>query len=92
MLRKEIMNTSLLQELGRPAERRGWSVESHVRGIAGTLVLMSIALAVWVDLRWLWLAAFVGANLLQSSLSGWCLMSNLLALFGIGREGRSERV
>ena len=71
---------TFLGELGRPAVDRGWRVESRVRTIAGTLVLIGTALAAFVDIRWLWLVAFVGANLLQSGLTGWCLMSNLLAV------------
>ena len=71
---------SVLIELAYPAERRGWKVEAAVRAIAGALVLVSLALAIWVDLRWLWLTAFVGVNLMQSAVSGWCLMSNLVAL------------
>lgn len=70
---------TLLRELGRPARERGWRVEAVVRGIAGALVLVGLLLALR-DLRWLWLTAFVGANLLQSSLTGWCLMSNLIGL------------
>lgn len=55
-------------------------MESTVRLIAGALVLAGLGLSL-LDRRWLWLDVFVGANLLQSGLSGWCLMSNLLALF-----------
>ena len=76
---------TVLQGLMRPAADRGWSVERAVRGVAGTFVLASLLLALR-DPRWLWLTAFVGANLLQSSLTGWCLMSNLLALAGVGRR------
>lgn len=68
-----------------PARERGWKIESAVRGIAGTLVLVSLGLSL-LDRNWLWLTAFVGANLLQSSATGWCLMSNLLAMLGVGRE------
>lgn len=70
-----------------PARERGWRVEAAVRGVAGTLVLVSLALSL-LDHRWLWLTAFVGANLLQSSLTGWCLLSNLLALLGVGASQR----
>jgi len=63
----------------RPARERGWRTEAIVRGVAGTLILTSLLLAL-KDQRWLWFTAFVGANLLQSSLTGWCLMSNLIAL------------
>ena len=69
---------------GRITER-GWKIEAMVRGIAGTLVLTSLLLSL-LDLRWLWLAAFVGANLVQSSFTGYCLMSNLLAMAGLGAK------
>lgn len=36
------------------------------------MVLLSLGLAVYIDIRWLWLTAFVGANLLQSAFTGWC--------------------
>ena len=75
---------TLSSELLCAAKSRGWRVENVVRGVAGALVLASVLLAVFLDERWLWLTAFVGVNLLQSSLTGWCLMSNLLALLGVG--------
>ena len=76
---------TLFKELARPAVDRGWTVESRVRSIAGTLVLIGAALSL-LDIRWLWLVAFVGVNLLQSGLTGWCLMSNLLSIAGVGRR------
>lgn len=74
----------LLPQLGCRAAERGWVIEANVRLIAGALVLISVALSLW-DRHWLLLTAFVGVNLLQSGLSGWCLMSNLLA---VARRGR----
>lgn len=71
---------TVLFELSRPAAARGWRIEAYVRAAAGTLVLVSAALALAVDKWWILLTLFVGANLLQSALTGWCLMSNLLAL------------
>jgi hypothetical protein len=62
----------------RPAREAGWPVESAVRAIAGLLVLVGLGLSL-LDLRWLWLVAFVGVNLLQSGLSGWCLLSNVIS-------------
>ncbi|MBU0768945.1 MAG: DUF2892 domain-containing protein, partial [Proteobacteria bacterium] len=32
---------------------------------------------------WLWLTAFVGANLLQSAFTGFCPLAKLLKLLGI---------
>lgn len=83
------MTRAVWREFTAPAAERGWSVEARVRGIAGTFVLGSLGLAVFVDQRWLWLTAFVGANLLQSSLTGWCLMSNVIALSGSSKASAS---
>lgn len=79
------MSESMFSELSKPAVSRGWKVETAVRGIAGTLVLVSVALTLTVSTWWLLLTAFVGINLLQSSLTGWCLMSNILGAAGVGR-------
>ena len=49
-----------------------------IRAIAGTFVLISVILAVKVNINWLWFTAFVGANLLQSSITKWCLMETIL--------------
>jgi hypothetical protein len=53
------------------------TVERGVRILAGTFVLVSLALGaeaspLFVSARWLWLTAFVGANLLQSAFTGFC--------------------
>ncbi|WP_188649277.1 YgaP family membrane protein [Yeosuana aromativorans] len=49
-----------------------------VRGVAGSFILISLILSVYVNQNWLWFTAFVGANLLQSSLTKWCLMDTIL--------------
>ena len=82
--------SSLFEGLSCRTADRGWQVESRVRAIAGTLVLASLALSL-LDRRWLWLTAFVGANLVQSGISGWCLLSNLLSLARRGDEQGSDR-
>ena len=51
-------------------------------GVAGTFVLISVLLAVFVNINWLWFTAFVGANLLQSSFTKWCLMGEILKKIG----------
>jgi hypothetical protein len=48
------------------------TVNDALRALAGTIVLASLWLAVYVDMRFLWLTAFVGANLLQSAYTKWC--------------------
>ena len=54
-----------------------------VRGIAGTFVLASLALAHWVSPYFYLFTAFVGLNLLQSSVTKWCLMEDLLRKVGV---------
>jgi len=54
-----------------------------VKGIAGTFILISLMLVIYVNINWLWFTAFVGANLLQSSITKWCLLEDILKKFGI---------
>ena len=56
-----------------------------IRGIAGAFILLSLALGHWVT-PWAYLfTAFVGVNLLQSSVSRWCLMEDILRSLGCCR-------
>ncbi|MCT4603400.1 MAG: DUF2892 domain-containing protein [Marinifilum sp.] len=57
--------------------------ERIVRAVAGTFVLTSILLAVYVNINWLYLAGFVGVNLVQSSITKWCLMNTILTKLGV---------
>jgi len=54
-----------------------------VRAVAGIFILISLVLAIYVNINWLWFTAFVGANLLQSSFTKWCLMEDILTKFGV---------
>jgi hypothetical protein len=59
-----------------------------VRTFAGTFILLSLALGVsasplFVSPWWLALAAFVGANLLQSSFTHWCPLEMMLRKLGV---------
>ena len=57
-----------------------------IRGIAGMFVLLSLALGYWVNPYFLLFTAFVGLNLLQSSITRWCLMEDILAKVGVARK------
>jgi hypothetical protein len=48
------------------------SLDRMVFAFAGTVVLVSLALSQLHDVRWLWLTAFVGANMVQASFTGFC--------------------
>lgn len=53
------------------------------RVIAGSFILISLLLAIYVNQNWLWFTAFVGANLLQSGITKWCLMERILQKIGL---------
>lgn len=57
--------------------------ERIVRAVAGTLILTSLILARYVDADWAWLTVFVGANLLQSSITRFCPLEMALKKMGI---------
>ena len=64
-------------------------VENMIRVIAGSFILLSLYLAYvynGVELfsgpTWLWFTAFIGANLLQSGFTKWCLMEKILMKIG----------
>ena len=59
-----------------------------VRLIAGLFILLSLAMGVeasplFVSSWWLAFTAFVGANLLQSAITRWCLMESILRKVGL---------
>lgn len=54
-----------------------------IKGIAGSFILISLALSIYVNQNWLWFTAFVGGNLFQSSLTNWCLMEDILKKLGV---------
>ena len=64
------------------------TLERWIRLIAGTFILVSLALSQIHSPYWLLFTAFVGANLFQSSLTGWCLMEDFLRKLGVG-EGHA---
>jgi len=63
------------------------TLESKVEIAAGTLMLASLGLARWMDERWILLAVFVGLNLIQSPITGFCAMESALKLFGARDHG-----
>ena len=59
------------------------TVDRYLRMIAGFFVMLSVALAVTVDIRWLYFTGFVGLNLFQSSFTNWCPMITFLKKLGV---------
>lgn len=58
-------------------------MEQYIRAIAGTFILISLLLGYFHSHYWYWFTAFVGANLLQSAFTRWCLMEKILARLGV---------
>jgi hypothetical protein len=58
------------------------TVERGLRGMAGVVVLISLALAHWFSPWWLWLTVFAGANMLQSAFTNWCPAMPILRSMG----------
>lgn len=58
-------------------------MERTLRMIAGSFILVSLALAYFVSYYWLFLTLFVGLNLFQSGITNWCPMMNILKACGI---------
>lgn len=59
------------------------TVDRAVLALAGTLVLISTVLSLLVSPWWSTLTLFVGANLLQSSITGFCPAALLLRKAGV---------
>ena len=69
------------------------TVERALRLIAGSFILLSLALGHWVSPYWYLFTAFVGLNLVQSGFTNWCPMMTFLGrvntIVGPRRSGRS---
>jgi hypothetical protein len=59
------------------------TIDRAVLAFAGTVVLASLILGIYVHVNWFWLTAFVGFNLLQSSFTGFCPLAMILKKMGI---------
>lgn len=62
------------------------TVDRTVHLMAGLMVLFSIALAHFSDPAWIWLTVFVGVNLAQSGVTGFCPLASMLRKAGV-KEG-----
>lgn len=59
------------------------TVDRFVLAFAGSVILLSVVLSQVQSPNWLWLTAFVGANLLQSAFTGFCPLAKILKVFGV---------
>lgn len=59
------------------------NLDRAVLSLAGTMILVSALLVALVSTWWLLLTAFVGLNLLQSSITGFCPAASIFRRFGV---------
>jgi hypothetical protein len=59
------------------------SIDRIVLAFAGAVILASLALSQVHHVNWLWMSAFVGANLLQSAFTGFCPLAIILKKLGV---------
>jgi len=57
-------------------------IDLFIRAFAGTMILVSVALTVFVSPWWLLFTTFIGVNLIQSAFTGFCPPSILLHRLG----------
>ncbi len=70
------------------------TTEKAIRITAGLFILLSLGLGVegspiFLARAWLWFTAFVGANLFQSALTGFCPAEFIFRKLGMRRAGEA---
>lgn len=59
------------------------TLDRTVLMFAGIMILLSVALTVWVSPLFVWLTLFIGANLIQSAVTGFCPAAAVFRLLGV---------
>ncbi|MDX2424648.1 MAG: DUF2892 domain-containing protein [Cycloclasticus sp.] len=62
------------------------TINEYIRAIAGSFVVISLALGFFVSPYWYLFTAFVGLNLFQSAFTKWCLMEDILEKLGVAQK------
>jgi len=63
-------------------------IDTFIRIFAGVMVLVSAGLTYFISPWWLLFTCFIGLNLIQSALTGFCLPTLILTKLGwVNREG-----
>lgn len=59
------------------------TLNNAIRVLAGTMVLLSLALTYFVHPNFVWLTVFVGVNLIQSAFTGVCPAASVFKKMGL---------
>ena len=68
----------------------GMKRESYIRIFAGTMILISVGLTHFVSPWWILFTVFIGLNLIQSAITGFCPPEIVLRKLGIGETCCSQ--
>jgi hypothetical protein len=58
-------------------------LNKYFRAIVGIFIILSVILTVYVHQNWMWFTVFIGANMLQSAFTKWCLLEIILQKLGV---------
>jgi Protein of unknown function (DUF2892) len=58
------------------------NLDRSVLLFAGVMIILSVALTLWVSPLFYWFTLFIGANLIQSSITGFCPAASIFAKLG----------
>ena len=59
------------------------NIDRIVLAVAGAIILITVIFAVSHSIHWLWVTAFVGANLFQAAFTGFCPIAHILKASGV---------
>jgi hypothetical protein len=59
------------------------TINDWIHVLAGSFIMLSLALGYWVHHYWFFFTAFVGANLFQFGFSKFCPLAIILKKFGV---------
>lgn len=59
------------------------TLDRSVMMFAGAMVLLSVALTTWVSPLFIWFTVFIGLNLIQSSVTGFCPAAAVFRMLGV---------
>ena len=63
------------------------TIDRVVMAFAGVFILVSVGLSIYHSQNWLWLTGFVGLNLFQAALTGFCPLAIVLKKLGVKSGG-----
>ncbi|GGK83275.1 YgaP family membrane protein [Amphritea balenae] len=62
------------------------TLNAALRLMAGSVILISLALGTYVNPAWFYLTGFVGLNLLQSGITKWCPAVTIFRMFKLKEQ------